>query len=255
MLKAERQKKIYEYLSEKSFITVSDICKKFNVSVNTARADISALVADGCAEKTYGGVSLANKDIFREFKLRNEGNTEAKREIAKLAAEYVEEGDVIFIDSGTTTMNIVDFLTVKNLAIITSNLSVIEKVAAGTTYDLICAGEIYQRENNSFYMMEDDSSFINRYNINKCFFSTAGISGNGKVTSALAHDYRVKMKLKENCEKFFLLADSTKFGKTALYTYTEIGDMNVFLTDKPVPKRIDEICKASGTIIRLPDET
>src|SRR5438067_7308491 len=100
MIKEKRIKKIQEYVLEHQTVSLDELVKVFDVSKNTIRRDVQELVELGEIKKVYGGVAVNNSTLV-SFTDRKTRNQKQKELIAKSAAGYVEDGDVIFIDSGT----------------------------------------------------------------------------------------------------------------------------------------------------------
>ena len=134
-MKIDRRRKIHEALKEAHNISINDLCDMFGVSKNTIRRDIADLQEKGIIEKVYGGIVLADPpaNAPEPFAFREGRNAEAKKLIGRLAADLVNDGDVIYIDSGTTTMHMVPYLLDKQrLTIVTASVHVINMAATYT---------------------------------------------------------------------------------------------------------------------------
>src|SRR4051812_29544606 len=121
MIKVKRINLIRDYIFEHQTVSFDELVNVFNVSKNTIRRDIQLLVESGDIKKVYGGVAV-NHSTLVSFTDRITRNQQQKKSIAQSAAQYVEDGDIIFIDSGTTTLELFEFLKTKELTIITNNL-------------------------------------------------------------------------------------------------------------------------------------
>ena len=134
-MKIDRRRKIHEALKEAHNISINDLCDMFGVSKNTIRRDIADLQEKGIIEKVYGGIVLADPPVNapEPFAFRAGRNAEAKKLIGRLAADLVNDGDVIYIDSGTTTMHMVPYLLDKQrLTIVTASVHVINMAVTYT---------------------------------------------------------------------------------------------------------------------------
>src|SRR4051794_24735513 len=114
MIKEKRIKKIQDYVLEHQSASLDELVKVFDVSKNTIRRDVQELVDRGELKKVYGGVSSIHKKL-ESFQERSVRNQEQKELIAKKAASFIEDGDFIFIDSGTTTIEMFEYLKEKHL--------------------------------------------------------------------------------------------------------------------------------------------
>jgi DeoR family myo-inositol catabolism operon transcriptional repressor len=124
-MKAKRIDLIKEYILENEHVSLKELEDTFNVSMNTIRRDIAQLLEDPRFEKVYGGISVKKNQLI-SFENRNTENQEVKQAIAETAAQFIQNGDLIYIDSGTTTKYILDYLDKDiQITIITNSLDVI----------------------------------------------------------------------------------------------------------------------------------
>ena len=168
-MKSFRLRRMEQYILEKDTVSMEELCREFNISMNTVRLDVAQLVNKGSVEKVYGGVCSNRKNSLVPFEERKMRNSEKKRAICRAAAELVEDGDIIYIDSGTTTMYLVDFLEDrKNITILTHNLNAIMRAIPYSNLQIICLPGSLDRRTNSF-VAADTGRILERYNIKKAF--------------------------------------------------------------------------------------
>jgi DeoR family myo-inositol catabolism operon transcriptional repressor len=231
-VKEDRINELQNYILEKERASIEELCSVFNVSKNTMRRDINQLESQGKIKKVYGGIILTDKKTTEPFESREVKNKDAKLIIAKLASTLIEDGDIIYIDSGTTTMHMIPYLSdVKNLTIITNNLHVILKALPYQNLNVISTGGTLFRRTNSFVDSGAVSS-LKKYNISKAFLATTGISIAKGITNSSSLEYDIKKYIVEHCDKRILLADDTKLGKVSLITYYDLKDIQVFVTNQ-----------------------
>jgi len=228
----DRINELQNYILEKERASIEELCSVFNVSKNTMRRDINQLESQGKIKKVYGGIILTDKKTTEPFESREVKNKDAKLIIAKLASTLIEDGDIIYIDSGTTTMHMIPYLPdVKNLTIVTNNLHVILKSLPYQNLNVISTGGTLFRRTNSFVDSGAVSS-LKKYNISKAFLATTGISIAKGITNSSSLEYDIKKYIVEHCDKKILLADDTKLGKVSLITYYDLKDIQVFVTNQ-----------------------
>ncbi|EIW20510.1 MULTISPECIES: DeoR/GlpR family DNA-binding transcription regulator [Pelosinus] len=231
-MKEDRINELQNYILEKERASIEELCSVFNVSKNTMRRDINQLESQGKIKKVYGGIILTDKKTTEPFESREVKNKDAKLIIAKLASTLIEDGDIIYIDSGTTTMHMIPYLSdVKNLTIVTNNLHVILKSLPYQNLNVISTGGTLFRRTNSFVDSGAVSS-LKKYNISKAFLATTGISIAKGITNSSSLEYDIKKYIVEHCDKKILLADDTKLGKVSLITYYDLKDIQVFVTNQ-----------------------
>lgn len=228
-MKINRIEQIEQYVTTNQTVSLDKLCEVFHISKNTVRRDINDLVKAGSVKKVYGGV-MAVKRTLVPFEERSIKNQEGKRAIGRKAAESVQDGDVIFIDSGTTTPNMVPSLRGKNITILTQNLNVVLNALPYAELKVFLLGGSLIRSTNSFSMLNTD--LLNGYNINKAFLATTGLTIDSGVTNSSPQEYEIKKKVVEKSGKTYLLADQSKFGVASLMTYCRLEDISCLITNQ-----------------------
>jgi DeoR family myo-inositol catabolism operon transcriptional repressor len=250
-MRSKRIKDIEDYIYENKTVTLDQLCRVFDVSKNTIRRDIKELIEGGHFKKIYGGITVkSNKDLL-PFSERNISNLEAKKIIAKKAAEFVEDSDVIFIDSGTTTIHMIDYIKDrKNLTIIINNLEVMIRVIPYENIKLITlSGEL---DRNILSFTGDTASLVLKsYNISKAFMASAGISVAGGVTNSSTKEYDIKSSAVARSNKVYLLASQDKFNQIAIMTYCTLDKLTALITNAEPPKEIVEYMNEHGSEIYI----
>ncbi len=231
-MKIERIKQIEEYLIENKSASLDTLCSVFDVSKNTIRRDINELESRGIVTKVYGGVTLNYQNDTVPFQQRQIQHTSEKIKIGKLASRLIEDGDIIFVDSGSTTPHILSNIQDKqNITLITNSLNVINEAANYSNINVISTGGILQRKTNSFTGI-DAIDFLNKLNINKAFMATTGISINKGVTNTSYLETEIKKVVVKISSLIILMADHSKLDSVALMKYCELTDIDYFITDK-----------------------
>lgn len=232
-MKVERLNQIERLILEKGNVSFKQLQNHFDVSLNTLRRDINELVAQGKVEKVYGGVKAVRKiHELVHFEQREFTEHLAKVKIGKTAAALVESGDIIYIDSGTTTVQMLPYLPQDlEVTILTNNLDVIIAAANRPKVNLLVVGSKFKHSTRSFV---DAASGLNlpRININKAFMATTGISLTAGLTNSDAQEQVIKSDICKASQQIILLADHTKFGHTALMTYADLKEISAVVTDR-----------------------
>ncbi|AFH61304.1 DeoR/GlpR family DNA-binding transcription regulator [Paenibacillus caseinilyticus] len=229
MIKTQRINQLKEYVFEQGTVSLDELVEHFGVSKNTIRRDIEPLIESGILKKVYGGVSV-NHSTLVVFNERKDMNLTKKQEVARLAAEFIEDGDVIFVDSGTTTLELVHFIKNKQLTIVTNNFDFMQEAKPFPTLTIFSTGGMFERTTNSFVGFQS-IEFLQKYNINKAFISTSGISITNGVTNASPLETEIKSTVVKKSMKVFLMLDDSKFDKYALTTYCSLSDIDYIVTN------------------------
>lgn len=234
-MKVTRLDEIKKILEEQNAISLTNLCERFQVSINTIRRDVNELEKKGLIKKVYGGITRNDNNAPEAFSTRKIRNSNKKQYIASLAAKLVDDNDVIFIDSGTTTMHMVPYLAEKNnLTILTSNVYVINEAFKYPQMNVISTGGTLYRPSNAF-IGSPVLKCLKNYNINKVFLAATGFSISNGITNTSPMESEIKKYLVQNCHTKILLADSTKLDKISLVTFADFKDMDYFITDTPMP--------------------
>jgi DeoR family myo-inositol catabolism operon transcriptional repressor len=236
MLRSQRVEAIEQYVYERKKVSLDQLCEAFKVSKNTIRRDIEEIVARGNIRKVYGGVSVQGNKELLPFNERNITNLEAKRRVAAKAAAYVEDDDIVFIDSGTTTRHMIEFIKDKNnLTILTNNLDCIVSAVPYRNIKIISLSGILSRTTLSF-TGHGAAKLLETYNIGKSFLASTGISLESGVTNSDPEEYEIKKVAIQRSKRTFLLVDNNKIGVVALLTYCDLKQIDYLVTDAPPPK-------------------
>lgn len=240
-MKLKRIQKIERYIYQSGSVSLDELCETFNVSKNTIRRDINYLEENGGLKKVYGGV-IANKTSLIPFENRTVQNQEKKQCIAHVAATIIEENDLVFIDSGTTTRQMLEVMdNNKNFTVLTNSLDIINAVASLNKIQLVIVGHTYKRDTQSFVGIDEDDT-INRYNINKAFMSATGVSIKHGLTNSDILETEIKKHVAKRSGELYLLADSSKFGKSTLLTYAELTDVKCIITNEHLSTEYVDYC-------------
>ena len=240
-MKTHRIKNVEEYILKNESVSLDKLCDVFKVSKNTIRRDIKELLEKGKIKKIYGGVTINQKKLV-PFEERNIKNHAEKIATAEIAAAYINDGDIIFIDSGTTTMWLIDYLKNKNITILTNNLSAIVSALPYPNLNIISLGGTLKRKTNSF-VGNSTSLVLKDYNISKAFMAATGISIARGATNSSVEEYELKKLIVEKSDEIFLLVDSSKFDSISLMTYSPLENLDYIITNKTPPKKYTDFFK------------
>ncbi|MDF2538419.1 MAG: DNA-binding protein [Herbinix sp.] len=250
-MKSYRIKEMEQFILEHDIVSMEELRDTFHISMNTVRLDVAQLVSKGAIRKVYGGVCSIQKENLVPFNERQLKNTQAKRAVGKAAAALVEDGDIIYIDSGTTTMNMMDYLgECTNVIVLTNNLDAINRALPLPNINVICLPGTLERKTNSF-VSADTVRTLEKYNIKKAFMASSGIADSGIVTNSSPLEYEIKKAALTSSKEVYLLIDSTKYGKSALLTYANIVEMSKVIVDDRADTGLVSLCERNNVEIIL----
>lgn len=247
-MREKRLQDIEDYIHSAGTASLDELCEHFNVSKNTIRRDISNILDKGTIQKVYGGVTSMSSHLI-PFENRDITNSSAKTAIAKCAARFVEGNELIYIDSGTTTRSMVEYLPrVPKLTILTNSLDIINAAANLEHITLLTIGNSYKRDTKSF-VGNDSLHILDKYNINKAFMAATGVSIESGLTNSDILEYEIKKKIVDKAQQVYLLADASKFGRSTLLTYAPFDKVDTLITSEPLSKEYQEYCDEHGIAV------
>jgi DeoR/GlpR family transcriptional regulator of sugar metabolism len=244
MLPTYRRDKILELLQEDGSAKVLDLAKLFKVTEVTIRQDLEKLEKDGLIIREHGGAYLKNvKDQVQAFSLVHQENMDKKARIANKCMEFIESGDTIILDSGSTTTEIAKKLKGrKNLTVITNALNIALLLGAEPGIEVIVTGGEFKPPTLSL-TGQKAADFFKGINVQKLFLATAGISLKAGLTYPSISDLVVKKAMIDAAEKTYLVADSTKMGKSAFASLGALSLIDYIITDSEIEEKHLQVFK------------
>ena len=230
---------IVDYVKAKKRCTLAHLMQKFKVSSATIHRDVAELVAAGHLERVRGGVAFfprteAAPTAFGTFHDRASVNREAKERIAARALEYVTEGDILFLDSSSTTAALASAIAARaftNITLVTNSVAIMENFhKMPRNYVLIALGGNYDPQLNSF-LGSSALRELERLTISKAFVSCFGVDDK-TVTTNHEHQAELVTRVLELASNRYLLADRSKFGRTGLYRLAARGLFDAVISER-----------------------
>lgn len=248
-MKEARRRQMQSLIEHRGSISMEDLCKEFQVSMNTIRTDVAYLVKNGTVEKVYGGVRAKQRREVPLFDSRAMLHPDKKESIARAAADLIEEGDIIYIDAGTTTMHILDYLDPgMHITVVTPNLPVVLSAYKNPNITLVVLPGMYNRRTNAL-LDGSSAEYLTRYQHTKAFMGVSALAVDGGLGVSSFMEYELKRTAVARSRKVILLVDSSKYGEPGLLTYGSALDMSHVLTDDRIPIAFAELCRKGGVPI------
>lgn len=245
-MRTQRIDLLEKYIFQKKSVTLDELCDKFQVSKNTIRRDIQMLTQKGSIKKVYGGVTAIEpaEPAFSliPYETRHTTLMQEKDRICALASSYVKNGDFIYIDTGTSCLNMIDYLSDCRCTILTNSLQVCMKAVPYPNLEVISMPGRLKRETLS-YVGNEIREYLESYNIGKAFMACSGVTKENGLTNSSIEEYMVKKAVIEHSASKFLLADHTKFGHFTLMTYCPLETVDYIITDSPLELSYQDFCR------------
>jgi DeoR/GlpR family transcriptional regulator of sugar metabolism len=242
MLANQRRDKIIELLREDGSAKVLNLARIFKVTEVTIRQDLEKLDKDGLITREHGGAYLKNvKNQVQTFSLAHQENMDKKGMIADKALEFIESGDTIILDSGSTTTELAKKIRgKKNLTVITNALNIALLLGAEPGIEVIVTGGEFKPPTLSL-TGQKTADFFKGLHVQKLFLATAGISLKAGLTYPSISDIVVKKAMIEAAETTYLIADSSKIGKAAFASLGALSLIDYIITDAGIEKKYKQL--------------
>ena len=247
----ERQDKIVKYIEKVEKATIEDIMSLLKISRSTVRRDLMDLERKNLIIRTRGG-ALKKKYFKYEFSLneKKDLNLDKKKKIAQITKRFINEGDIIYISGGTTTLELAKILfDIKDLIVFTNAINILLELANNSGIEIKLIGGDFRKK--TFSMVGQEAiNYLDRYNFDKAFVGVNGISVSEGFTTPNGLEAIVDGEVIRRSKEVFILADETKFGAVAFSTICKIEDVDYIITNNlPDAKLTKDIQKMEVKII------
>lgn len=234
MYTVERQQHILQFIRNNKVVKLVTLTKEFNVSMETIRRDIQQLVQEKKIEKFYGGVKYI-EPVEGLMDNRLTQQLTEKIAIAKACASLVNNGDCIFIDSGSTTYQMTPFLLGKEkLTVVTNSLPVAFDLIGSNIEVMIIGGRVRHSEKS---VTSNDFLFrFDHLNINKAFICASGVTLEKGISDFSLEEAMTRKQLINISQTVYVATDSTKFNKDVAIQVCPLEEVDMILTDNGLPK-------------------
>lgn len=262
MLSELRQQEIINLLESQGSVKTSVLCEKFSISRETIRRDLESLEERNLVRRIHGGamkVEHTNYDIpqfYAAFDQRIQEHSQKKQLVAWEAANYIEDGRAIALDSGTTALELARVLKTKkfsSLTVVTNSFPVASELTDAEGITLVLTGGIYCPEEKA--LVSDLATLIfSKINLDILFLTTCGVSVERGITYQRIDEVVVQKKMMEASEKTIIIADSSKIGSNSLVKMCGIEKATMIITDSEAdPEQIGHL-RAAGIPVVIAEE-
>ena len=216
-------------------VTVTDLVRRLDTSESTIRRDLTAMHKKGLLTKVYGGaISLKRPELMvRDEKIVNRKAmyAEEKEKIARYAASLIGPEDFVFLDAGTTTEMMIDYITARQAVFVTHAVSHALRLAALDVRVILLGGEVKSVTETA--VGEEALEYLEKFRFTKGFFGTNGISMENGFSTPDPKEAAIKTKALYASRRSYILADESKFGVESNVRFADFKDAKVITTAAP----------------------
>lgn len=221
----KRREEIVKLLRENDEVAVADLAERFGTSPLTIRRDLDHLQEKGVLLRSYGTAHLT--DAYTDpFGSKRE---QAKQSIARRAAELIEDGDTVFINTSSTALAVIDSISAHGVTVVTNNGRVLGKTIPSNITVILTGGEVRVPK----WSMTGDFTLdtIAQIKAPKSILGCSGISVQRGLTTIVAQEMRVNALMLEQSEQHIIVVDSSKLGKDSSFRYGDVDQIDTIITD------------------------
>lgn len=234
---SERRRMITDMANTEKEFTIEQLQVRFNVSEVTLRRDLDILESQGILRRVRGGAVLNNSPQLEiKFQEKLGQKIALKREIAKVAASLVDDGQVVMLSGGTTTMYIArELCKKKDITIVTPAINIAAEVAGYETVNLVAIGGLVRRDSYvASGHMADEA--LNTMNADYAFVGVDGVDISAGFTTPNLMESRTDKTMLQTATRPIIVADHSKFAKVAFSPVARLEEVASLITDSEAPE-------------------
>ncbi|ANB61305.1 DeoR/GlpR family DNA-binding transcription regulator [Anoxybacteroides amylolyticum] len=221
MLTEERHRLILELLAEKKVVKLQELVEATSSSESTIRRDLSQLEKEKKLRRVHGGAALLHQKREELSVLeKSTKNMEEKRLIAQYAARFVQDGDCIYLDAGTTTLEMIPYLNAKDIVVVTNGITHLEALLEKNIPTYLLGGFI--KKKTKALIGRGALNSLEHYSFDKCFIGVNGIHLDFGYTTPDPEEAMVKSLALKLSRQAYVLADHSKMNES---TFAKIADL------------------------------
>lgn len=252
MHESERHRIILSAIQEKPVVTVQDIAELTDASEATIRRDIASLHVQGKLRRVRGGAEAVHPPQLgnlaaRPFRVSESVNIDKKRSIARKAVDLCEEGDAIIINGGTTTFQMVHYMSARRLQVMTNSFAIAEHLVKHSKCNVsVPGGAIYRDQSLILSPFENDA--IRNFYARRIFIGAQGVGALGIMESD-ALVIQSEQKLMRQAEELIVMIDSSKFRKRSSLILCPLENVSTIITDEGITDEAARMVEAAGVTL------
>jgi len=234
LIPAERRQRIEEILNDQGAVRVDELGRQFDVSEMTIRRDLDILEKNGHLERTHGGaVAIHYLAGESPYSVKDKANRSLKEAIGREAAKLIEDGETVFINSGSTTLQVILHLAYrKGIRVITNNIAAAMALPEDTELDLILVGGQFRRQSGCS-VGDFASRVLSEIMPVRAILGTDGLSINAGMTSPIPQEAALtRMMLERVRGQVVVVADHKKIGRVASFFTAPVSVIDILVTDR-----------------------
>ncbi|GAB4387948.1 DeoR/GlpR family DNA-binding transcription regulator [Albidovulum sp.] len=242
-----RQSEILDIARVEGKVEVERLARRFGVTVQTIRRDLTELADAGMLDRVHGGAVLRAGVANIGYEERRRMNAAAKAAIGAACAAAIPDNSSLFLNIGTTTEAVARALTRhRNLTVVTNNLNVANILAANESCDVIVAGGVLRRADGGL-VGDLTTEAIGHFKVDYAIIGTSALDLEGDLLDFDPQEVRVSRAILHKARKSCVVADRSKLERRAPVCIASLSQIDTLFTDAPLPAPLAARCRAWRT--------
>jgi len=242
----ERQRELIRLVGRTGRLSVAQICEQFSISEATARRDLEALSGQGLIQRVHGGAILVRQAAPEEPVLRRSHEQEDEKErIGRATAALIQDGETIFLGSGTTVLQVAQHLVTRNIVVITNSLPVINLMSEKENIPLIALGGMLRGSELSFIGHITEQA-VSEVRTDKVIIGIRAISLDQGLTNDYLPETLTDRAILNAGREIIIVADHTKCGVMSTAYVAPLTAINMLVTDNKTDMEFIESLRTQG---------
>lgn len=230
MNKEKRWTQIIELCKLKETVMVDEIVKQLKISPATVRRDLQAMEDLEMIVRTHGGAKITGSQYDEpSMILKAESNTAEKKQIAYVAAKCIQDNQMIYLDAGSTTYAMLEYITAKNITVVTPGIPHVQILGKKGISTIMLGGIV--RWSTQAITGKQASKQLNDYYFDLCFIGTNGIHEQIGFTTSNEMEAETKSLAIQHSKQAYILADASKFNRLCLVQFAKLNEATIICDD------------------------
>lgn len=249
-----RHPEILDLVRRQGNVTVEALASHFDVTLQTIRRDLTELAETGKLERVHGGAVLPSGTTNIEYAERGQLNARAKAAIARTCAQHIPDGTSLFLNIGTTTEAVARaLLHHRDLMIVTNNMNVAEILRGNPECQITVTGGALRRSDGGL-LGHQTIQMIAQFKLDLAVIGCSAMDEDGDLLDFDADEVSVTQAILARSRQAYLVADHSKFSRSAPGRIASLASLDALFTDEPLPGDLVQECENWNTTIHICDD-
>lgn len=246
-----RQRSIMEFIREYGTVQVNDLSAHLQVTPQTIRRDLNRLYDLELLEPTHGGAAIKDSDENLGYGTRQILMADEKTAIARQAAQIISDDDSMFVNLGTTTERVAEYLVDrKGILVVTNNINVASTLWPSRSIDVMIAGGRIRHADGGI-IGTDTEEFVDKFTTDYAIIGCSAIADSGEFFDYDLREVRVTQAIIRQARSAILVADSMKLARRAPVRVGTLADVDIIVTDAGISDEFVDLCRKNNVEVKI----